>query len=64
MIAVLGALLIPLAGCDALSTTASCEEYVAEFESPGNPMWALSLDSACGSDPSMTIGEYFAQGSE
>lgn len=32
--------------------------------SPGNPMWALSLDSACGSDPSMTIGEYFDQGSE
>lgn len=32
--------------------------------SPGNPMWALSLDSACGSNPSMTIGEYFDQGSE
>lgn len=32
--------------------------------SPGNPMWALSLDSACGSDPSMTIGDYFNQGSE
>lgn len=32
--------------------------------SPGNPMWALSLDSACGSDPSMTIGEYFSNGSE
>lgn len=32
--------------------------------SPGNPMWALSLDGACGSNPSMTIGEYFDQGSE
>lgn len=27
--------------------------------SPGNPMWALSLDAACGSRPSMTIREYF-----
>jgi len=26
---------------------------------PGNPMWALSLDGACGSDPSMSLGEYF-----
>lgn len=32
--------------------------------SPGNPMWALSLDSACGSNPSMTIGEYFSNGTE
>ena len=32
--------------------------------SPGNPMWALSLDSACGSNPSMTIGEYFSNDSE
>lgn len=32
--------------------------------SPGNPMWALSLDSACGSNPSMSIGEYFSNGSE
>ena len=30
---------------------------------PGNPMWALSVDSACGSNPSMTIGEYFDNGS-
>lgn len=26
---------------------------------PGNPMWALSLASACGKHPDMTIGEYF-----
>jgi hypothetical protein len=26
---------------------------------PGNPMWGLSLDAACGSNPSMTVGEYF-----
>lgn len=26
---------------------------------PGNPMWALSLDGACGSNPSLTLGEYF-----
>lgn len=26
---------------------------------PGNPMWALSLDGACGSSPDMTLGEYF-----
>lgn len=26
---------------------------------PGNPMWALSLDAACGSSPSLTLGEYF-----
>jgi len=32
--------------------------------SPGNPMWGLSLDGACGSNPAMTIGEYFGQGSE
>lgn len=25
----------------------------------GNPMWALSLDAACGSNPSMTLREYF-----
>jgi hypothetical protein len=31
--------------------------------SPGNPMWGLSLDAACGSSPSMTIGEYFSHGS-
>lgn len=28
--------------------------------SPGNSMWGLSLDSACGSDPSKTIGELFS----
>lgn len=27
--------------------------------SPGNPMWGLSLDAACGSAPSMMLGEYF-----
>lgn len=32
--------------------------------SPGNPMWGLSLDSACGSNPSATIGEYFSRGTE
>ena len=25
----------------------------------GNPMWGLSLDGACGSDPDLTLGEYF-----
>jgi hypothetical protein len=30
---------------------------------PGNPMWGLSLDAACGSDPNMTVGQYFARGS-
>lgn len=29
---------------------------------PGNPMWALSLDAACGSSPSLTLGEYFDPG--
>lgn len=28
----------------------------------GNPMWGLSLDGACGSHPSMTIGQYFGRG--
>ena len=37
LFAALAALLTPLVGCDALSTTASCEEYVEEFESLGNP---------------------------
>ncbi len=35
----------------------------AEIEgvsSPGNPMWGLSLDGACGSSPSLTLGEYFS----
>lgn len=27
--------------------------------SPGNPMWGLSLDGACGSSPDLTLGEYF-----
>lgn len=26
---------------------------------PGNPMWGLSLDAACGSAPTMTIRQYF-----
>lgn len=26
---------------------------------PGNPMWRLSLDAACGGHPSLTLGEYF-----
>lgn len=30
---------------------------------PGNPMWGLSLDAACGSDPNMTVGQYFARDS-
>ncbi len=30
---------------------------------PGNPMWGLSLDAACGSDPNMTVGQYFARSS-
>ena len=29
--------------------------------SAGNRMWALSLDAACGSAPSMTLGEYFGR---
>lgn len=37
---------------------------IGGVSNPGNPMWALSLDSACGSNPSMTIGEYFNQDSE
>lgn len=32
---------------------------VEGVSNPGNPMWALSLDSACGSAPTMTLGEYF-----
>jgi hypothetical protein len=32
---------------------------VEGVSSPGNPMWGLSLDSACGSNSSMTIGEFF-----
>ena len=32
---------------------------VEGVQSPGNPMWGLSLDAACGSNPSMTIGEIF-----
>lgn len=35
---------------------------VEGVSSPGNPMWGLSLDGACGSAPSMTIGEYFGRG--
>lgn len=31
-------------------------------ENPGNPMWGLSLDAACGSAQEMTLGEYFGQG--
>lgn len=26
---------------------------------PGNPMWGLSLDAACGEAPTMTIRQYF-----
>lgn len=34
----------------------------AGVSSPGNPMWGLSLDAACGSNPAMTIGDYFSRG--
>lgn len=27
--------------------------------SPGNPMWGLSADGACESNPALTLGEYF-----
>ena len=27
---------------------------------PGNPMWGMSLGSACGADPKMTLGQYFS----
>ena len=29
--------------------------------SPGNPMWGLSADAACGSDPTMTLRELFSR---
>ena len=32
---------------------------IAGVSDPGNPMWGLSLDGACGSSPAMTIGQYF-----
>lgn len=35
---------------------------IGGVSNPGNPMWGLSLDGACGSNPSMTIGEYFGRG--
>lgn len=28
-------------------------------EESGNPMWGLSLDAACGGNPSKTLGELF-----
>jgi CHAP domain len=28
---------------------------------PGNPMWGLNLDSVCGSDPNMRLGDYFGK---
>lgn len=46
LIAMLGVSLIPLAGCDAVSATVSCEEYVAEFESLGNPKAAEMIGDA------------------
>lgn len=33
---------------------------VPGVSSPGNPMWAMSLDAACGSSPSKTIREIFS----
>ncbi len=27
---------------------------------PGNPMWGMSLDSACGASLNMTLGQYFS----
>ncbi len=33
---------------------------VPGVSNPGNPMWALSLDAACGSSPSKTIREIFS----
>jgi hypothetical protein len=31
----------------------------SRVSSPGNPMWGLSLDAACGSQPGMSIQQYF-----
>lgn len=28
---------------------------------PGNPMWGLSLDAACGGSRDMTLGQYFSR---
>ena len=30
---------------------------------PGNPMYGLSVDAACGSDRNLTVGQYFGHGS-
>ncbi len=38
----------------------SSESRVSE---PGNPMWGLSLDAACGSQPDMRIEQYFGSSS-
>jgi hypothetical protein len=32
---------------------------IGGVSNPGNPMWGLSLDAACGSAPSLTVGDYF-----
>lgn len=33
---------------------------VPGVSSPGNPMWAMSLDAACGGSPNKTIREIFS----
>lgn len=32
---------------------------IEDVPSPGNTMWGLSVDSACGPDPTRTLGEVF-----
>jgi hypothetical protein len=34
---------------------------IAGVSDPGNPMWGLSVDAACGSAPSLTIRDYFTK---
>jgi hypothetical protein len=34
---------------------------ISGVSNPGNPMWGLSVDAACGSAPSLTIRDYFTK---
>lgn len=30
-------------------------------DSPGNPMWGMNMDSVCGGNPDITLGDYFGR---
>jgi hypothetical protein len=63
-------------GAATIASSTSCDGYLkrdadtrhvaasriaVQYGQQGNPMWGLTVDGACATDPSMTLGELFSQ---